>query len=164
MPTEQYLLRLDPGGTPPLRDTGIDLIFRPTEAPELTYSATEDLGRTFVGQATIATTEPRFSFTADAWLSAAEKQNLQALIQWQQALKGQYEVVVYWLWDQVSALSQVRLAVPGTTVTTATVGNSTQYTYFPALQGFLDAEFQYLGPDCYSTRLTFSEGTIIPPS
>ena len=165
MPVQQFVLQIDPGGTPPVRSTGINLTAAPIEPPTLTVDPVVDNGITFVGQQATSQFPARMSFTVPFYLDTDGHQTLDALVRWQQQNYGRYEVVLYYLWDTITDIgTQKRQNVPGTTPVTVGTGNSARVTYFPVVQGFLGATFQRRSGCLVRCDLTFVEGTILTPA
>lgn len=165
--TETKVLLIDPGGTPPIRPTGINLPFYPESQPQFLDTGISVTGVNAGGASFIGSGEQLYSFQATGMLTEAEWRSLYALYQWQIQNEATYEVVVYWLFDPLTeiAAARSRKPVPPPALNTAVSvgGGLSEFTYFPVIQGDLEVKGDLVGRDHYAVQLTFYEGTILRP-
>lgn len=166
-PGERSLL-LDPGGTPPLRTPGINLLLYPESQLTPTQESLVTSELSAFGQLITGTSGDRISFETEFQLPQSEWDQLKALKNWLHGTGGNYEVILYYLWEPYSELGEgrSRAKVPDTTVSTVPLGQVTQYTYYPVLQGIFDCQGELIGYQdeaVYRVAFSWYEGTIIAP-
>lgn len=157
----ERIIVIDPAGTPPIRPVGVNLVITPetplqSEESEVITSDLNSAGRPIYG-----TSAERYSFSTTCMLGENNWRKLHALQNWVLS-SGQYEIVIYQLFDKISEITQTRKAVPTFSPVTTSFG----ITYYPVLQGIIECQGNLIGysnEPQYSISLSFFEGTIIQP-